>query len=182
DHEVALVGRPGADQERLVGAARMGRVAIGLRVDGHAADAELLERPHHANGYLAPVCNQNLAEHRRGRLWEAAGGARYAGHPAIAEPLTEQPSKPPIVVLSSAARFALTTCPSGVAYSTTALPCCRAAGKTSTMPPADTCDCPNCVAGVVASSPTRIPRIIAPSACPNAVTVGSPETSHASFS
>src|SRR5256885_8593582 len=47
----------------LVGAPRVGRVAIGLRVHGHARDAELLERPHHAYGDLAAVCNQRSEEH-----------------------------------------------------------------------------------------------------------------------
>ena len=63
DHEVALGGRAGAEQVRLIGAPDVRRVAIGLGVDGHAGDAELLERSHHANGDLAAVCDQDLVEH-----------------------------------------------------------------------------------------------------------------------
>ena len=69
DHEVALGGRARAEQVRLVGAPDVRRVAIGLGVDGHAGDAELLERSHHADGDLAAVCDQDLFEHlRAGRL------------------------------------------------------------------------------------------------------------------
>ena len=74
--EVALGGRAGAEQVRLVGAPDVRRVAIGLGVDRHAGDAELLERPHHADGDLAAVGDQDLAR-------TSAGGEVIACRPAL---------------------------------------------------------------------------------------------------
>jgi hypothetical protein len=55
--QVALARGPGAEQVRLVGAPGVRRVAVRLRVDGHARDAQLLERAHDANGDLPAVGN-----------------------------------------------------------------------------------------------------------------------------
>jgi hypothetical protein len=55
DDEVALRGGAGPQQVRLVGAARVGRVAVRLRVDGDRPDPHLLERPHDADRDLAAV-------------------------------------------------------------------------------------------------------------------------------
>jgi hypothetical protein len=66
--EIALGGRPGAEQVGLVRAADVRRLAVGLRVDGHAGHAELLERAHDPDGDLAPVGDQDLGEHGARRL------------------------------------------------------------------------------------------------------------------
>ena len=73
DHEVALGRRAGADQEGLVGLLRVQRVAVELGVDGNAGDAHLLAGPHHADGYLAAVGDQDLREHGR-EDYSADGG------------------------------------------------------------------------------------------------------------
>ena len=74
DHEVALIRGPGADQECLVRTLHVQRLAVRLGVDGHRADAHLLERPHDTDGDLAPVCDQYLREQgeRESRAWVAA--------------------------------------------------------------------------------------------------------------
>ena len=63
DHQVALVGRPGAEQVRLTGALDVLRVAVGLRVDGHRRDAQLVEGADHADRDLAAVGHEHLREH-----------------------------------------------------------------------------------------------------------------------
>ena len=63
DHQVALVAAARAEQVRLVGAPRVRRVAVGLGVDGDRSDPHLLERPHHADRYLAAVGDEDLGEH-----------------------------------------------------------------------------------------------------------------------
>src|SRR6266540_155298 len=74
--QVALARRAGAEQVRLVRAPGVRRVAIRLGVDRHARDAELLERPHDADGDLAAICDQDLLEHlRAGRLSASRAGA-----------------------------------------------------------------------------------------------------------
>ena len=57
DRQVALVGRAGTQQERLVGALHVGRVTIELGVDRDGRDPELLARSDDANGDLAAVCD-----------------------------------------------------------------------------------------------------------------------------
>ena len=63
DVEIALAygGRP--DEHRLVGAAHVGRVAVGLRVDGDGADAEATAGAEDAAGDLAAVGDQDFGEH-----------------------------------------------------------------------------------------------------------------------
>src|SRR5207302_10217184 len=68
DHQVALVGGARTDQVRLVGAARVGSVAVRLGVPGGGPGAELLERPEDANSYLAAVGDEHLGEHGRRNL------------------------------------------------------------------------------------------------------------------
>ena len=63
DHEVALAGRPRAEQERLVGALDVWRVAIELGVDRDRADPELLAGADDAHRDLAAVGDQYLREH-----------------------------------------------------------------------------------------------------------------------
>src|SRR5581483_1803845 len=72
DDEVGLVRRARADQVGLVGAPRVGSVAVRLGVDGDGLDAHLLERPHDANGDLAPVGDKDLGEHGREGYWGAS--------------------------------------------------------------------------------------------------------------
>ena len=68
DVQVVLGGRALAEVVGLVGARDVGRVAVELGVDGDARDAELLERAHDADGDLAAVGDQDLAEHRPRKL------------------------------------------------------------------------------------------------------------------
>ena len=60
--QVALGGRPTADQVRLVRIAHVRGIAVDLRIDGDRPYAELAQRPADANRDLASVCNQHLAE------------------------------------------------------------------------------------------------------------------------
>ena len=63
DVQVAL-GRNGrAQQMGLVGLADVRSLTIRLRVHAHGDDPHLLQRPHDANGDLAPVGDQDLLEH-----------------------------------------------------------------------------------------------------------------------
>jgi len=72
DREVALgrYGRP--DQVGLVALPDVGRIAIGLRVDGDRGDAHLAERPRDPYRDLAAVCDQNLLEHGRDSIRRVA--------------------------------------------------------------------------------------------------------------
>ena len=63
DVQVGLRGRSRAEQERLVGAAHVERVAVRLGVHANRRDAHLAERAHDADGDLAPVGDQDLGEH-----------------------------------------------------------------------------------------------------------------------
>ena len=62
DDEIALGrgGRP--DEVRLVGHAGVERVAVGFRVDGDGADAQLPERAEDPHGDLAPICDEHTRE------------------------------------------------------------------------------------------------------------------------
>ena len=75
DREVAL-GRHGrAEQEGLVGLAHVGRVAVGLGVDGDRADPHLLQRAQDADRDLAAIGDQDLLEHGGGSLLGAGPAA-----------------------------------------------------------------------------------------------------------
>ena len=63
DVQVALGRRAAAQQVRLVGALDVGRVAIGLGVDGHRRDTQLLEGAHDPDGDLSTVGYEDLGEH-----------------------------------------------------------------------------------------------------------------------
>src|SRR5262249_10776220 len=65
DVEVALRGGRAAEGERLVGVGRVERRAVGIRVDGDRAEAELAQGPEDPDGDLAPVGHQDLREHAR---------------------------------------------------------------------------------------------------------------------
>jgi hypothetical protein len=60
DDEIALAGRRRADVVRLVGEAHVGRVAVGVGVDGHGGDAQFARRAQDAHGDLAAVGNQQF--------------------------------------------------------------------------------------------------------------------------
>ena len=64
--EVALRGRTGADQIRLVGGARMECIAVGLGVDGDRADSELAQRPEDPDRDLAAVGDEHFRRKRHG--------------------------------------------------------------------------------------------------------------------
>ena len=69
DHQIALGGGAGPEQERLVGARDVGRVAVELGVDGDRRDPELLARADDADRDLAAVGDQDLREHRGAGLY-----------------------------------------------------------------------------------------------------------------
>ena len=62
--EVALRGRTGPDEVRLVGRPDVRAPPVGLRVDGHTADPELAQRPEDADRDLAAIGHEHLRERR----------------------------------------------------------------------------------------------------------------------
>ena len=58
--QIALGGRAGADQVRLVGIGHVRRIPVDVRIDGDRADAELAQRPEDADRDLAPVGDEHL--------------------------------------------------------------------------------------------------------------------------
>ena len=83
DVQVALGGRAGPDQPRLVGAPHVQRPAIGLGVDRDRPDPELAQSAEDTDGDLAAVRDEHLAKrhgHGRGSLVRrgAAPGAGLA--------------------------------------------------------------------------------------------------------
>ena len=96
---MALLGRAGTDQERLVGGARVERVPVGLRVDADRADAELAQRSGRSDRDLAPVRD----EHFRGKRH----GARILTEPVtLPDQLTvARAASVPLVVLLYAWEF-----------------------------------------------------------------------------
>src|SRR6185437_2774720 len=68
DAEVVLRGRTVAQVVGLVRALDVRRVAVQLRIDGHARDPHLLQGARDADRDLTAVGNQDLAEHRRRKL------------------------------------------------------------------------------------------------------------------
>ena len=63
DDEVALRGGQPAERERLVRIGDMGRVTVGIRVDGDRRHTELPEGPKDPECDLAPVRNKDFVEH-----------------------------------------------------------------------------------------------------------------------
>ena len=58
------IGRPGrTDVVRLVGVSDVAGVFVGLAVDGDRPDTQLLTGAHHTDRDLAPVGDENFAEH-----------------------------------------------------------------------------------------------------------------------
>src|SRR5438034_1316576 len=70
---------PRTRQVRLIGPLDVQGIPIELAVDRDAGDPHLRERPAGAGGDFAPVCNENLAEHRSGSL----AGAERPNDPPI---------------------------------------------------------------------------------------------------
>ena len=62
--QIALRGRAGADEIRLVGEADVERTAVGLGVDGDRRDPQLAQRAEDADRDLAAVGDENLGEGR----------------------------------------------------------------------------------------------------------------------
>ena len=62
--EVALGRGLAAERVRLVGVADVERVPVELGVDRDGGDPQLAARPHHADGDLAAVGDQDLLEQR----------------------------------------------------------------------------------------------------------------------
>ena len=62
--QVALGGRTGADEVRLVRGANVRAPPVGLRVDPHTTDPELAERAEHTDRDLAAVRHEHLRERR----------------------------------------------------------------------------------------------------------------------
>ena len=60
--QVRLAGRRGPDVEGLVGVAGVDGVAVGVRVHGDRADAQLAAGPEDAHRDLAAIGDQNLPE------------------------------------------------------------------------------------------------------------------------
>jgi hypothetical protein len=61
--QVALGGRRGTDEVRLVRREHVGRESIDLRVDGDRANAALTRGPHDANGDLTTVGDEQGPDH-----------------------------------------------------------------------------------------------------------------------
>jgi hypothetical protein len=58
--QIALDGFWGTEQIRFIGKVRMGRVAVGFRIDRDGAQAELAGSAHDAHGDFTTVGNEEL--------------------------------------------------------------------------------------------------------------------------
>ena len=114
-HQVALRGRPGADQVRLVRVGDERRLAVSFGVDRDRPDPHLPQRAEDADRDLAPVGDQHLGEHQAPIL-----GARAA--PARRE-------SPPHSAVGGAGSIAASVAHSGM------LPCLRAAASRACREP-----------------------------------------------
>src|ERR1039458_2635482 len=76
DAEVAFGGGAGADVGGLVGHADVEGGAVGVGEDGDAGDAHFAERADDADGDLAAIGDQDLAEHADGIVAGRGGGGR----------------------------------------------------------------------------------------------------------
>ena len=63
DPQVGLGRGRRSDVHGLVGKANVERRAVGIRIDGHGADAHFATGAHDAQGNFAPVCNENFFKH-----------------------------------------------------------------------------------------------------------------------
>ena len=63
DVEIAFCALGGTDTNRLVRKTYMKRMRIGLRVDGHRGDAELLARGNDAERNLSAIGDEDFLEH-----------------------------------------------------------------------------------------------------------------------
>ena len=77
DAEVALGRGRRPDPHGAIGEPHVERVLVGGRVDGDGLDAELVQRPDHADGDLAAVRDEDSVEHWRS-LARQHGGERAA--------------------------------------------------------------------------------------------------------
>ena len=100
--EIALRGRRGPDEDRLVGEADVEGGAVRLGIDGDARDAHLPAGPDDADGDLAAVRDQDLAEHvippisasaARGRRPCPPGPRRSPGVRRSSPPCTPSPPR-----------------------------------------------------------------------------------------
>jgi hypothetical protein len=66
EHQVGLGGGLAAQRERLVGQPHVGRVGVGLGVDGHAGSPASLGCPDHPDGDLPAVGDKHLGDLRAG--------------------------------------------------------------------------------------------------------------------
>ena len=62
-HQITFGGDGGADMHRLVGHLDMGRVGVGVGIDGDGLDAHAAGGFHNTTGDLAPVGDQDFLEH-----------------------------------------------------------------------------------------------------------------------
>ena len=63
--EIALGGGGGAESHRVVGLQDVERLAISVREDGDAADAELAAGPDHPNSNLSAIGDEDFRKRRR---------------------------------------------------------------------------------------------------------------------
>jgi len=61
--EIGVCGTGRTDVVRLVRIPDVTGVLVGIRVDGHCADAQLLACAHHAHRYLPAISDEHLIEH-----------------------------------------------------------------------------------------------------------------------
>src|SRR4029453_8832492 len=85
--EIGLGRRPRAEQIRLRGALDVLRVAVGLGVDRHRLDPELVERADDTNGDLASVADQDLCEQAGAPSYPPA----YSWSATASRPTTPKP-------------------------------------------------------------------------------------------
>jgi len=94
DVEVALGSRRRADPDGAVGKAHVERVLVRRRVDRDRLDVELVERPDHADGDLAPVRYEDTTEH--GESLGGPGGAVPDGTATVSPGPPREVQNPPM--------------------------------------------------------------------------------------
>ena len=78
--QIALGGRPRAQQIGLVGELDVQRAAVGLGVHGDGRDPELPKRAEDVDRDLAAVCDEHLEKTATAGLFSLANGARGSAH------------------------------------------------------------------------------------------------------